>query len=558
LIDLSRSPRKPYDHQREGVERLAQLVEPEIGRIYPGCFALFDEPGAGKSKQIIDVAQVLFELGHIKNVIVVVPNQAKDVWFDRDIGEIVTHAWPNLPMKISLFHSRMRSWSRGQRGVQPLHWLITNYEYIRVGRDKEFSNLGFLLMAASKNTLLVLDESSAVGSHRARQTKACFKLRQECGRVVIMNGTPESTGIGSTENPEDGSVASLYSQAAIMDPRILNCKNWHHFCARHAVMGGWRNKQIIGWRGVEDIQKRLAPYVLRRLKKDCLDLPEKLPPSLINTPLSKESWKLYRQMRDDAVAWLSGQQVSFTRQAGVRVMRLAQITAGLLGGVTQQVPCSPCGATGVVGDEPCEDCGGAGSVFVGKPPANIGREKLDVVLQWIKDLQAENPKAKAVIWCRFRPEVERMAGEIRSLFPSTDVGNLWGGQKPSERLGVLKLLKPGHAPEGPVIVVGTPSSGSVGLDFAAASYVYWASHGTSLKDRIQADDRVHRPGQVNKVWYGELTATGPDGQKTVDHSLVKALRRKENAANWTCAAWVKELDSEYENPEEGVQSEEKA
>ena len=44
---------------------------------------------------------------------------------------------------------------------------------------------------------------------------------------------------------------------------------------KYAVLGGWENKQVMAWKNVDDIQKRFAPYVMRRLKVDCLDLPPK-------------------------------------------------------------------------------------------------------------------------------------------------------------------------------------------------------------------------------------------------------------------------------------------
>jgi hypothetical protein len=110
----------------------------------------------------------------------------------------------------------------------------------------------------------------------------------------------------------------------------------------------------------------------------------------------------------------------------------------------------------------------------------------------------------------------------------------------------LRLLKPTTAPPGPVAVTCTPGSGSTGLDFAAGSHVIWQSRGTSLRQWIQASERVHRGGQVNRVWSADVVATGPKGQKTIDHTLIRSMRRKDDAAAWTCAAWVTAIKKEQE------------
>lgn len=544
-MDSSRCPRPPYTHQVEGVERLVQRVEPEIGRTIPGCLALFDEPGAGKSRQIIDAATVLHERGELSHVIVLGPAQIREMWFDQTLGEIATHGWANARMRVIQYHSKQREWRQGLVDGEPyLTWIVTNYEYIRVQQKGAFVNLQKLLRVAGPKTLLVCDESLNLGNYRAKQTKAAQLLRDQCGWVVIMNGTPDSgVGADKRKEPEEvGSVGSLYSQARIMHPAILGYKNWWHFRAVHGVMGGWRNKQVVGWRNVELIQRRMAPYVLRRMKRDCLDLPEKLPPVLLNVALSREAWKKYKEMREESVVWLGEQTASMSRQAGAVVIRLAQITSGFVGGVKEWGPCYNC-----QGDPPgtvCVHCGSTGIETVSCPEQWLGTEKLDLAVEWVASQLAEHPAAKMIVWCRFRPELQRLVGALSDAYPNVEVGELWGQQSRESRLRTLHLLKPGLCPEGPAVVAGIPAAGGVGLDFAAARAVLWLSHGTSLPQRLQADERPHRPGQVNRVWYGDVVATGPDGQRTVDHTLVTAMRRKENAAAWTCSAWERALRDE--------------
>jgi SNF2 family DNA or RNA helicase len=81
----------------------------------------------------------------------------------------------------------------------------------------------------------------------------------------------------------------------------------------------------------------------------------------------------------------------------------------------------------------------------------------------------------------------------------------------------------------------------MGLNLTAAHTVMYLSNDYSLKTRLQSEDRVHRPGQTNVVSYYDVVATGPDGQKTIDHHIIKALREKNDIATWTTSAWLAAL-----------------
>lgn len=458
--------------------------------------------GAGKTKQVIDAAQVLFEQGEIDSVIVVSPASVRSVWFDPEFGELVKHLWIDTPPSvITQYHATLQRWAWGSLSQKPLQWTITNYDFIRNYR------LNRLLDQAGPRTLLVLDESSAVKNHRAQQTKSCLTLRQKCGRVVLLNGTPISNSPGD-----------LYAQGFIMNPLILGCKNYYHFRARYAQMGGWQQKQIVAWHDLDDIQKRFAPHVLRRLKIDCLDLPLKLDPVTLSVPLSCSSWDVYREMKEEMIAWLSQQAVAVAPQAGVKALRLSQITSGFLGGI--------------------QDPDG-----MSLAPRELGSEKLDAIVSWLVELLQEDAKAKVVIWCRFRYEVNRIVTNILTLLASHVgyIGRIWGGQPEEERQNAVRLLDPRTTPDSPVVVVGTPASGALGINLTAAHTVLYASNDHSLKTRLQSEDRVHRPGQTSPVSYFDLIATGPEGQRTIDAVILKALRSKEDVATWTCSAWVQAL-----------------
>jgi ATP-dependent DNA helicase len=81
----------------------------------------------------------------------------------------------------------------------------------------------------------------------------------------------------------------------------------------------------------------------------------------------------------------------------------------------------------------------------------------------------------------------------------------------------------------------------MGLNLTAAHTVIYLSNDFSLKTRLQSEDRVHRPGQIYPVSYFDMIATGPQGQKTIDHLVAKSLMNKEAIADLTTSAWISAL-----------------
>ena len=524
MIDLSGSAREPYAHQRVGVEWLVDSVRPEEGRLLPGGLFLADEMRLGKTKQVIDAATVLWKRGEVRRVIVVCPAPVRDVWFDPELGELAKHRWPKCGIHAVSYHARRQEWTAGPDNR--LQWVITNYEYIRHGIEYRRGrwrgpNLDPLLDACDESTVLVLDESIEVKNHRALQHRACLVLRKKCGRVWLLNGTP----IG--HSPED-----LFGQAYVMDWRILGFQYKSAFMARYAVMGGymvqtkWGKKptQVLRWKEMDELQMKLAPYVLRRVRKDCLDLPPKLDPVTLTVPLGREAWRTYRELREEFITWLETGETVSAAQAGVRAMRLAQVCAGFLGGLEP---------------DPGED-EETGDLVT----REVGREKLDLLLEWISNRLREEPSLRMLVWCRFRPEARRIYRAVSERFPQVHTELLIGGQTRAERTEAVRLMHPEVLEAGPGMLVGTVHTGKFGLNFAGAHEVVYSSNDWSLHVRSQSEDRPHGPGQTHPVSYHDLVTTGPAGEPTMDSLVLRALRGRRDLASQTVEYWQRVLREE--------------
>ena len=281
-------------------------------------------------------------------------------------------------------------------------------------------------------------------------------------------------------------------------------------------MGGFQGKQILKWRNLSDLQRRFKPYTLRRLKKDCLDLPLKLESVPLNAALGKKTWGVYKRMRDEMIVLLKeANSVSVAQQAITKLIRLSQITSGFLGGV-ENLDGTPL------------------------PPQRISHEKLAVVMDLYTDLLASNPSLKLLIWSRFREECEQIKSAIEKT-NTAEVGILWGGSSNEERDHSLRLLHPKSAPSEAAVVVGTTATGSMGINLVSAHHVIYVSNSHSLNTRVQSEDRTHRPGQIHAVSYYDVIASGPEGQKTIDHTILKSLRGRRSLADWTASAWIDAL-----------------
>lgn len=573
-IDLSRSrvppegvppwPSAHFSHQPWGVEWLTRWDDVPAGRVCGGVGLLGDDTGAGKGKQVIDAACVLFVNKLIRRVIVVAPGAVRSVWSDKDLGELTKHLWFDLPCTITEYHARTTTWlwQTEKSNDDRMDWYVSNYEFLR-----SEARLDELLQIANRETLLVLDESAMVKNWQSQQTKAMRKLRKRCGRVWLLNGTPIA------DKPFD-----IFAQANLMDPGILGITSMTKFKATFAVMGGYMvdtpwgkmPTQVLRWQNLDVLQQRMAPYVLRRLKDD-MGLPPKLAPVVITCPLTAQTWEHYKNMRDQMVVELSETHVSSTMHTMVKIMRLSQITSGFLGGVEQMEELDDdrdwddslelgehherngtasearhrqtrlSAGEDAAGD--AEDRDGAAKpqrVDAASGVVEIGREKLDALLAWLELKLEEDPNLKLLIYTRFRAELLRTAAELRRLYPKMDIGTIYGGNKKAERADAKRLMDPRTAPAGPATVLMT-SAGARGLTLTASHTVFRMSRDASLYIWQQGDDRVHRPTQVHPVSYTDLTAVGPKGQRTCDKDILMSLLQKLDVSTWVTSEWVTRL-----------------
>ena len=136
--------------------------------------------------------------------------------------------------------------------------------------------------------LFVLDESTAVKTPSSKTSRTIWGLSERCDRKRIMSGQPV------TKHPLD-----LFAQFRVLDPSIMGFKTYTEFKNRYALVLKMDNYEIIKeYKNLREMKALYDPYMTRVLKKDCLDLPAKLPPVKRYFELTSKQQKHYDELKD--------------------------------------------------------------------------------------------------------------------------------------------------------------------------------------------------------------------------------------------------------------------
>lgn len=247
---------KPYSHQE---------IALKYGMKYDRWF-LGDEQGLGKTKQAIDIAVARkLKYGYKHCLIVCGVNTLKWNW----VNEILTHSnekpWilgqkegKNGKIKIGGTKDKVADLKSILDGNDiDAYFIITNVESFR---DENIANSIKQLCDKKTINMCVADEMHKMKNPTAQQTKGFLKCLPACR--IGMTGTP------LMNNPLDLYV--ILKWLGYETHAFYSFKN--HYC----VMGGYGGYEIIGYRNMEELTSKMRTIMLRRLKQDVLDLPEKV------------------------------------------------------------------------------------------------------------------------------------------------------------------------------------------------------------------------------------------------------------------------------------------
>lgn len=468
---------KPFLHQAAYLERFWDRP----------VAALFADMGTGKSFMLINNAALLYDRGKINGLLIVAPKGVYRNWFSTEIPK-------HMPDHVV---HRMALWSASPRKAEQaaldslfevsedLKILVMNIEAFSTQKGLKFAQR-FLLV---HDAMMAIDESTTIktpGSARSKNTEKAG-IRAKYRR--IMTGSP------ITKSPMD-----LYQQCAFLSDDCLDCPSYYSFQARYAVtierqLASHSFKQIVGYRHLDELKKKIDSFAFRVKKEECLDLPDKLYIKR-EVDLTDEQVTAYNQMRLMALAQFDTGTVS-TVNALTQLMRLHQI---------------------VCGHVKLDD----GTV---RPLANKRVEELLAIV--------EETDGKMIIWANYRHDIEAIRLALQKAYGMSAVAAYYGDTHADERQEIVTQFQD---PDSELrFFVGNPSTGGYGLTLTAANVVVYYSNSFDLEKRLQSEDRAHRIGQTKNVTYIDLIAVN-----TVDEKIVRALRDKINIATQVLGEDIKQ------------------
>ena len=457
----------PYKHQLTALEKSWNRE----------TYAYFMEMGTGKTKVLIDNAAMLYDKGKIDGLLIIAPKGVIGTWYNQELPahlpdhiENVTVLWQPLINKKQ--QSKLNTLFEISND---LHILIMNVEAFSTDKGVKFAKK-FLL---SHNTLMAVDESTTIKNPKALRTKSIVEISKMAKYRRVLTGAPV------TKNPLD-----LYAQCYFLDPEHLGHSSYYSFRMRYAIMktafiSGRSIQLVSGFRNLAELSEKIQPFSYRVLKEDCLDLPPKIYMKR-SIDLTSEQKKVYKQMKEEALAELHGKQIT-TMTALTQLMRLQQITCGHFvadDGTTQPIK------------------------------SNRLNELMDIL---------DEVEGKAIIWAHWQKDIQNIVKEIKKVHGPCSVVDYYGLTPQDQR----DKNKDAFQNDSKVrFLVGTPQTAGYGLTLTAANTVVYYSNGYDLEKRLQSEDRAHRIGQKKSVTYIDIIA-----EDTIDKKIQDSLRKKINIAS---------------------------
>ena len=264
-VDYSKyDHRPPLAHQKEAVEKLAGSRR----------FILADDMGLGKTTATIIAA---LETG-AKKILIICPASLKINW-QREIEN-----YSDRPVYIA----------EGKKFSTEADFVIVNYDILKNFHDMK--DKGKSLLNQSNFELVILDEAHMISNPQAQRTKIINHYVKDIKRVWLLTGTP------MTSRP-----MNYYNLLNIIESPVA--QNWMayaiRYCQGYQFMAGKRKVwNVTGASNLEELRDRTSKQILRRLKEDVLDLPDKIISPVYLRLKSKE----YEELMGEYYDWFDNKK----------------------------------------------------------------------------------------------------------------------------------------------------------------------------------------------------------------------------------------------------------
>jgi SNF2 family DNA or RNA helicase len=439
---------KPFNHQIEGFE---------YGLKYDK-FLLGDEQGLGKTKQVIDIAVAKKLIKGYKHCLIICGvNGLKWNW-QAEIG----------------VHSNEGSWILGTRynskgkaiidsnkdkladlnNLPNNYFLITNVESLRdediCEKIKELCDNGTIEMVA-------IDEIHKCKNPASQQGKAILKILPETR--IAMTGTP------LMNTPLD-----LY---IVLKWLGFEKHSFYQFKKHYCVMGGYGGYEVVGYKNLGELQENLDSLMLRRLKKDVLDLPDKIHTTEY-VEMSKAQTTIYNEVKAEIKEQID--KIKISNNPLAQLIRLRQAT----------------GFTGILSNQIKESA------------------KLDRLEEIVEEL-VENGE-KCIIFSNWTDMTTPAYERLKRFNPAIITGETKDRVAEQDKFMNDNRCK---------CIIGTIGAMGTGLTLTVASTVIFLDSPWNRANKEQAEDRAHRIGAKSSVNIITLVC-----KDTIDERIEELIYKK--------------------------------
>lgn len=322
--------------------------------------------------------------------------------------------------------------------------------------------------------MVVVDESSSFKSHSAKRFKALASVGPRIDRMVELTGTPSPNGL------ED-----LWSQIFLLDGGERLGKRYTQFRERYfqpdkrgadGMVYSYEAKP-----GTEaSILEKISDICISMKAEDYLQLPD-IVYHEIPVELDKKSAKAYHELEREMVLQLpeDDEMISVTSAAALS-NKLLQLANGAIYDEDRQV-------------HEVHNC------------------KIEAFMELIESLQGK----PVLVFYNYQHDRERILAalsgtrlKVRELKTTQDEDD-WNARKID-------------------VLLTHPASSAYGLNLQqGGNHVIWFGLTWNYELYTQANKRLHRQGQSDKVIIHHLICTG-----TRDEDVMQALRQKDDVQNW--------------------------
>jgi SNF2 family DNA or RNA helicase len=289
IIDYSPyGSRPPMDHQKIAIEKLLANDK----------FILADDMGLGKTTSAVIAS---LESG-AKKVLIVCPASLKINW----------------QREISNYSDRRVLIVEGRKWGSTFDFYIINYDIIKNYHttDKSEDSDDYKILVNAKFDLAIVDEAHYISNATANRTKLLNDVLEQIPKVWLLTGTP------MTSRP-----INYFNLLKIVESPLT--LNWQSYVRRYCKgfqfnVGGRKVWNTSGSSNLDELRERTKNLILRRMKTDILDLPEK-----IVTPVFLElTSKMYDEELEDFTRITNDEKNNETISVTLnRLMKIRQLIA---------------------------------------------------------------------------------------------------------------------------------------------------------------------------------------------------------------------------------------